>query len=325
MLKPAVRILALFLCLLAPVIFVQSGTYTNNNSDINEKINLLVLGKDDSSSLCDVIILVNVNTADKKLTALQIPRDTYINLGEDSYKKINGASKSLGGDIELCEKISESMGIDIDGYVSFDGDFVREIVDVLGGVELYVPIDMDYEDPYQNLSIHLKKGKQTLNGDQAISFVRYRKGYLRADIGRIDAQKIFLSALVKKLIEKTDAKDILPLSKVAMRYIKTNLPISRLISLGRAMQKTPIENICFATMPGEEVQSKKSGAWFYILSHLGCEELLQSIGADSLFDSEHIYSDKCRDEFEEIYNREIKARIYNAGEIDGEGIEIIPK
>ena len=197
MLKPAVRILALFLCLLAPVIFVQSGTYTNNNSDINEKINLLVLGKDDSSSLCDVIILVNVNTADKKLTALQIPRDTYINLGEDSYKKINGASKSLGGDIELCEKISESMGIDIDGYVSFDGDFVREIVDVLGGVELYVPIDMDYEDPYQNLSIHLKKGKQTLNGDQAISFVRYRKGYLRADIGRIDAQKIFLSALVK--------------------------------------------------------------------------------------------------------------------------------
>ena len=292
---------------------------------MKEKLNILLLGRDDSSGLADAIVIASVDTEQNILTLIQIPRDTYINLGENSYKKINGAAKILGGDRELCEKISQSMGIDVDGYVSFDADLVREIVDVIGGVELCVPIDMDYDDPYQDLSIHLKKGRQILNGEQAISFVRYRKGYLRADIGRIDAQKIFLSAFSATLIEKIDAKDILPLLKIAMRYIKTDLPTSRIISLGRAMYKTPIENIRFATMPGEEVQSERSGAWFYILSRSGCEEILQSIGADGAFDGGQIYSDKSRYEFEEIYNREIKARIYNAGKIDGEGIEIIPK
>ena len=325
MLKPALRILALCLCLLAPALFVQSITYTDNNSDIQKNINVLVLGKDDSSALADVVMIVNVNTTDKKLTALQIPRDTYINLGEGSYKKINGAIKTLGGDSELGKKISQSMGIDIEGYVSFDTAIVREIVDVLGGVELYVPMDMDYDDPYQDLSIHLKKGKQRLNGDEAVGFVRYRKGYLRADIGRIDAQKIFASAFARTLLEKTDARDVVSLSKIAMRYIKTDLPINELVSLGVAMYKTVPENISFATMPGEEVQSTKSGAWFYILSQSGCSEILGTIGSEGEFDNEHIFSDEKRTEFEEIYNRDIKAHIYNAADIDGKGIEIIPK
>jgi len=325
MLKPVLRIFALVICLLAPVFLVQSGTYKHENNEIPQTLSVLVLGKDDSSALADVVMLVNVNTTDKKITALQIPRDTYINLGDGGYKKINGASKALGGDGELCEKISMSMGIDIEGYVSFDTDLVREIVDVLGGVELYVPMDMDYDDPYQNLSIHLKKGKQILSGDEAVSFVRYRKGYLRADIGRIDAQKIFVSAFAKTLLEETDIKDVVPLSKIAMRYINTDLPVTELVSLGYAMYNTSPENISFATMPGEEVQSKKSGAWFYILSHDGCQALLDTVGGNVNFDVEHIYSDKDRYEFEEIYNREIKARVYNAAEIDGEGIDIIPK
>lgn len=325
MLKPALRILALCLCLLAPLLLVQSGTHKNNNVEIPETFTLLVLGKDDSSSLADVMMLVNINTAEKRAVILQIPRDTYINLGEESYKKINGASKFLGGDTKLCEKISDTMGIKIDGYVSFDTDLVRETVDILGGIELYVPMNMDYDDPYQNLSIHLKKGKQILNGDEAVSFVRYRKGYLRADIGRIDAQKIFVSAFAKTLLEKVGAEDALPLSKVMMRYVKTDLPITELVSLGFSMYKASPENISFATMPGEEVKSEKSGAWFYVLSRNGCEEILKSIGAESGFDREHVYSDRARAEFEEIYNREIKARIYNAAEIDGTGIEIIPK
>ena len=321
MLKPTLRLLTI--CLLAPLLFVRGGTYTHEENDVQENENILVLGKDDASSLADVIILANVNSADKTLTLLQIPRDTYVNFGDDC-KKINGASKHIG-DGELCKKLSESMGLDIEGYIAFDTDFVRELVDLFGGVELYVPMDMDYDDPYQNLSIHLKKGKQILNGSAAVGFVRYRKGYLRADIGRIDAQKIFVSAFAKKLIEKTEAKDILPLSKMAMRYIKTNLPISNLVSLGRAMCQISPENICFATMPGEEVKSPKSGAWFYVLSKSGCAKLVESIGAKSEFDKSHVYSDESRAEFEEIYNREMEARIYNAVDIDGEGIEIKPK
>lgn len=321
MLKPALRLLTV--CLLAPLLLVRGGTYTSEENEVPKTANILVLGKDDASSLADVIILANVNSADKKLTLLQIPRDTYVNFGDDC-KKINGASKHIG-DEALCKKLGESMGLDVEGYVAFDTDFVRELVDLLGGVELYVPMDMDYDDPYQNLSIHLKKGKQILSGSEAVGFVRYRKGYLRADIGRIDAQKIFVSAFAKKLIEKTEAKDLLPLSKMAIRYIKTNLPISKLVSLGRYMRQTLPENISFATMPGEEVRSEKSGAWFYILSKSGCAKLVEDIGSEGEFDKAHLYSDASRDEFEEIYNREIEAQIYSAADIDGEGIEIKPK
>ena len=325
MLKPAMRITALVLCLLAPVLLVQSGTYKNDKTEIPETLNVLVLGKDDSSSLADVVMLVNLNVTEKSLSILQIPRDTYIDLGDGNYKKINGASKLLGGDGELCRKLSESLGINIGGYVSFDSELVRKMVDAIGGVEVFVPADMDYDDPYQELSIHLKKGKQKLDGKEAVGFVRYRQGYLRADIGRIDAQKIFLSAFAKTALEGLSVKDILPLSKLALRYIRTDLPINRLVALGVAMKDITADRISLATMPGEEVQSQKSGAWFYILSKSGCEEILKRIGAESGFDASHIYSDKSRAEFEEIYNREIKARIYNAAEIDGEGIEIKPK
>lgn len=323
MLKLCLKTVALFLCLLASVLLV-SGENEPQSIEAPQNTTLLLLGKDDVSGLADFVALLNVDAVQERVLLVQIPRDTYISIPGGRYKKLNGASKVLGSDGELCALLSNSMGIDIDGYVAFDSDFVKEAVDILGGVELYVPMDMDYEDPYQKLAIHLKKGKQRLNGEQAVGFVRYRKGYLRADIGRIDAQKIFLSALAKTAVERVEKKDIVPLARLAVRYVKTDLPIDRLVSLGGFAGKLTQEKLSFATMPGEEVQSKQSGAWFYLLSKAGCDELLKSLGGTG-FDMGHIYSDTSRTELEEIYNKEIKARIYNAAEIDGEGIDITPK
>ena len=285
---------------------------------------VLLLGRDDSSGLADAIALVFIDFQNK-ITLLQIPRDTYFRADEGGYKKINGASKILGSDTLLCKALSEAMGIDIDGYVSFESEFIRDAVDMLGGVEIDIPLDMDYDDPYQGLSIHLSKGKQTLSGSEAVGFVRYRSGYLRADIGRIDAQKLFLAAFANRVLEKIDGKDILPLAKMAVRYLKTDLSISEMAAIGRAALEVKAENISLATLPGEEVRSSQSGAWFYIASLAGCEALLTELGAEEGFDREHLFSDASRKEFEDIYGKEIYARIYSAEEINGEGIEIIPK
>lgn len=325
MLRPRLRMAALLLCLLAPLLLVRGGKNIKNQEEASRELNLLLLGKDDTSGLADVVMLLNANAEKKEFLLLQIPRDTYISTPNGQYKKLNGASKVLGGDSELCDAISKSMGIEIDGYVSFDTRLVSEAVDLLGGVELFVPMDMDYDDPCQELSIHLKKGKQRLDGKQAVGFVRYRKGYLRADIGRIDAQKIFLSAFARTALEKIEKKDIMPIAKLAARYVKTDLPINRLALFAGMTEGITAEKISFATMPGEEVQSKSSGAWFYILSKKGCAEIVKLLGGEGEFDAEHIYSDASRREFEEIYQKEIKARIYNAVQIDGEGIEITPK
>ncbi len=285
---------------------------------------VLLLGRDDSSGLADAMALVFIEP-ESRITLLQIPRDTYFRVDDKGYKKINGASKILGSDTLLCKELSRAMGIDIDGYISFESEFIRDAVDMLGGVEINIPLDMDYEDPYQGLSIHLSKGKQTLTGSEAVGFVRYRSGYLRADIGRIDAQKLFLAALANRVFEKVKGKDVFPLAKIAIRYLKSDLSIGEMAAIGKAALDVGAEDISFATLPGEEVKSSQSGAWFYIASLAGCEALLTELGAERQFDKEHLFSDASRSEFEDIYGKEIYARIYNTAEINGEGIEIIPK
>lgn len=322
--KSALRLLALVFCLLSPFLLTQSVT-GRENVNVSENINLLVLGKDDASDLADAVVLLNVDTTAKSVTCLQIPRDTYIELDGLNYKKVNGLSKQLGSDAAACKVISETMGVHIDGYISVDLAAVRKIVDTLGGIELYVPMDMDYDDPYQDLSIHIKKGYQRLSGDEAVGFIRYRDGYLRADVARMDAQKIFLSALAKKMTSQIASKDIMPLLNLAVKYVKTDLTVVELFSLCTVMLKVVPKDINFATMPGEAVQSKKSKAWFYILSKSGCEELLKTIKSADGFDKNHVYSNKTYAEFERIYNTKIEANVYNASQIDSEGIEIIPK
>lgn len=322
--KSALRIIACLFCLLSPLWFVQSELCDGDTVTV-ENVNLLVVGKDDVSDLADVVILLNIDLSNESVMFLQIPRDTYVNVGTGDYKKINGLSKQLGGDVAMCKAVAETMGVHVDGYVSFDTSLVKTMVDALGGIEVCVPLDMDYDDPYQDISIHLKKGRQLLNGDEAVGFIRYRSGYLRADIARIDAQKIFVSAFAQKLLDKVTLKDGIQLLNLAAKYVRTDVKLCELLELGVSLRKIATENISFATMPGEEVRSKQSNAWFYILSKSGCDKLLKNIGAVKDFDEEHVYSDKMRDEFEQIYERKIEANIYNAGQINDQGVEIIPK
>lgn len=319
------KIAVLLICLLAPMLFVGSAyENTGKESASDNRFNLLVCGKDSTSGLDDTIMLISVDETQNSVVFLQIPRDTYVDFGGDGYKKINGASQKLGGYKALCRELSDSVGVKIDGYVAFDSEFVKKAIDAIGGVEVNVPCNMDYDDPYQDLSIHLKKGMQTLDGKSAVGFVRYRSGYLRADIGRMDAQKIFIASLARSFAKKAKGLKLLSLASLSLRYIKTDVPINKLLATYNVLKDSSFEKMSFATMPGEEVRSKQSGAWFYILSKSGCRELVEKIGGVG-FDEAHIYSDKSREEFEEIYNREIKARVYTAEEIDSKGIEIIPK
>jgi len=160
----------------------------------------LILGKDKVSGLCDVIMIGSVDPVGDSAILLQIPRDTYAVYSEKGYRKLNGALNTLGAE-GFCEFISKNFGVAIDGYLLFDLEVFKRAVDAIGGVDVDLPFDMDYDDPYQGLSIHLDAGRQHLDGAEAEKFVRYRSGYVRGDLGRLDAQKIFMSALFKKLLE----------------------------------------------------------------------------------------------------------------------------
>lgn len=97
----------------------------------------------------------------------------------------------------MPDLLEDGLGIPVDFWAIVDLDGFSGIVDAVGGVEMDLTYDMDYEDPDQDLYIHLKKGVQTLNGDQAEQFVRFRYGYAQGDIGRVDGSESFYECVVQ--------------------------------------------------------------------------------------------------------------------------------
>ena len=112
---------------------------------------------------------------------------------------VNGIYEKYGMK-KLQQVINRTFGIYFDYYAIISTDAFVRIVDAVGGVDVYVQEDMDYDDPTQHLHIHIKKGNRHLDGKTAEGFVRFRSGYVQADIARLDAQKIFMTAFFKKLV-----------------------------------------------------------------------------------------------------------------------------
>ena len=174
----AVLLLAVICILVSTFAFKEEEQYApaglNGADEREDKTCILVLGKDKASGLFDVMMLVSFDESDKAACVMQIPRDTYAEYTEKSYKKINAAPKMLGEE-GFCKFLSESLNVQIKGYISFDLEAFSKAVDLIGGVEMTLPRALDYNDPEQGLYIHLSKGRQVLDGEKAQMLIRFRK------------------------------------------------------------------------------------------------------------------------------------------------------
>lgn len=207
-------------------------------------VNILVAGI--REGLTDMIMYVNFDVANKKINMLQIPRDVYP--GEE-YKtggtgKINAVSKLNGGIPTLVELVHEQYKLPIDYYLTIDIESLREIVDLFGGIDVYVPREMDYQGS------HLDAGMQRLNGNAVEFFVRTRHGdgYAQGDLARLDMQRYFYQGLFDRVRTAT-VWDIAKLAPVALKYIETDIPMSKLISIGVSFLKVNSANIMMCKMP----------------------------------------------------------------------------
>ncbi|WP_010252550.1 LCP family protein [Acetivibrio cellulolyticus] len=192
--------------------------------------NILFVGSDKLSGLYDTIGILSIDKENEKLKLIMIPRDLHIDYNEKvrHYLEIHGKADNPGfykincahnigpylkykGKFEpysmnfLAGVIKEKFGIEVDDYVKINPEGFVEMVDLFGGVDLEVPYDMNYDDPYQDLSIHLKKGMQQLNGKEAEGFVRFRQGYNTknehiqiGDVERKNNQLKFINAFIKQ-------------------------------------------------------------------------------------------------------------------------------
>ena len=270
-------------------------------------------------------MLVSVDTGERRVSVIQIPRDTYARFSDGSHRKLNSAVSALSAD-GLCRFLSESMCIGIEGYCSIDLDAFSEIVDAVGGVEIDLPFDMEYSDPAQNLSIMLKAGRQTLDGETAEQFVRYRSGYVRGDLGRMDAQKLFVSAFVKKVSEEMTPASMIKLVMAMLDDVNTNIGITKMTSLVSLFFEVGQEDITMLTLPGADIRSEASGAWYYVISESSSVEALREYaGADITaedFDKNKVFLNSSDESFSEIYNSYIEFIPSKASDINEGGIEI---
>ena len=289
----------------------------------NKTYNFLLLGRDDAARLCDVIILASFNLDNGDVSIMQIPRDTYFDCNGASYKRINGAYNSLGSAAAVADALSQALGIKIDYYLSLDLEAVEGIVDNLGGIDVDVPVDMDYDDPDQGLSIHLSKGKQRLDGKSAVEFLRYRAGYITGDLGRIDAQKLFLNAFVQRISEIKDPFALYNTFKMICDLSENNLRISEIVSIGLKCAKLKSGAVYYLTAPGEAVQSAKSGAWYYVLSAPSMNEILDArFDSNEKFDKESKFVDSGNKAFCDIYGKSYEIKIYTKDDIENNKINI---
>ena len=157
--------------------------------------NILVSGLDDDNGGSDTNILVRFDVPNKRIDLVSLPRDTLLH-NEYRNNKLNFAY-AKGGTELLMEQIENLLGIPVDFYVTVNLKGFIALVDQIDGVDFDIPINMDYDDPYQDLHIHFTKGPRHLNGQEAMEVVRFRHnndgtGYGTEDIGRIGTQQAFL-------------------------------------------------------------------------------------------------------------------------------------
>ena len=206
------------------------GEQTDPNDLVRRKgvYNFLLLGKDVKGSNTDTIMVVSYDTENNHVGMISIPRDTAVNRDWSRNKKINAAYYGAGLDT-LKAEIQQTFGIPIDYYFLIDLNGFIALVDELDGVEVYIPEDMNYDDPTpgEELHIHYTKGTHYLNGQQAMEVVRFRhnndgSGY--TDVGRSEMQRQVLLALVEKVVSWNSLTKVTSFLDIFNSYVETNLP-----------------------------------------------------------------------------------------------------
>lgn len=238
---------------------------------------VLVCGTDDGNGGSDTIMLAAVDVENKAVNVVSIPRDTLVN--EDwTVKKINSAYNRSG--IEgVQEQVEKIVGFPVDFYVTVDLKAFIDLVDAIGGVDFEIPINMNYDDPEQDLHIHYTAGMKHLTGQQAMEVVRFRHnndggGYPLQDLGRIETQQAFLKTVAEKMFSLQSVIKIPEFARIFFENVKSDLTLGEMIWFGNQLLEIGTENIHFATLPG--VAADVYGGSYYVLDKEECLALVNS-------------------------------------------------
>jgi LCP family protein required for cell wall assembly len=244
-------------------------------------INLLIIGTDkrsgkgnkgygDSGSVghADTTILLHVSKDRTNATAMSIPRDMIVDIPDCPTQQADGSTKNIPGTPEsrfnvslgqydrtpscTMRTVTELTGIKPDHFLVADFNAVKTLSTAVGGVDVCLKKDID--DPKSHLK--LSEGKHTIEGEQALAFVRTRHSVgFGSDLSRIKIQQQFLSSLMRKLKSNdtlSDPSKMMDLAEAGTKALTVDSQLDdlgKLASLGQEIGKVDPRNLTFTTVP----------------------------------------------------------------------------
>lgn len=235
---------------------------------LNKPCNILILGTDlyinaetrkAKPGRTDSMMFLHYNPQKQKFYSVSIPRDSYVSVPGYGMQKINSAFV-FGGIPLVKEALENVLSRKIDYYIIINPDLLVKIVDLVGGIDLYVDKDMHYTDTAQNLKIDLKEGYHHLSGKQAGQFIRYRMDPM-GDLTRVGRQQVFLKALFKKIARPSQLAKAPFILKLLGQNIQTNMSQKEIVLLLNSVRMLSWDDIETFMLPGT-TRDEEPGNYF---------------------------------------------------------------
>lgn len=241
---------------------------------LKEPINILLLGVDSNDAdvgRSDTIMVARLNPDTGAINIVSLPRDTYAEIGDKGYSdKVNHSlNYGVGTTIETVENFFD---IKIDYYVAVDFKAFTKAIDALGGIEINVDKRMKYTDVAGNLYIDLQPGLQTLNGEQALGYARFRHDNL-GDLGRIDRQQEVIRAVLDKSTDIRSITKIFDVIDVVGEHLKTDIPRGEMVKIFTTYRDFTGEDLISTKVDGESKRFGEQNLWYYVVDDAERERL----------------------------------------------------
>ncbi|WP_200817680.1 LCP family protein [Calothrix rhizosoleniae] len=229
---------------------------------LTQPMNILVLGvepvpdavdgsPESFTAQSDTMLMVRFNPEkdNKTVRVLSIPRDTMIAIPEKGLTKVSKANAD-GGAVLAARMVSRTLSnAPIHRYIRISTNGLQELVDQLGGVEVFVPQPMVYQDATSGLDINLVSGWQTLNGKQALDFARFREQGT-GDLGRVQRQQALLVGLRERLLSPSVLPKLPQLTRMMGKYLDTNLKVEEIMALVNFSLNLEQDKLQMTMLPG---------------------------------------------------------------------------
>lgn len=241
-------------------------------------------------SLTDTIMIASYNPNSQRAVLVSVPRDSFTGTNVKRAKasdKINAIYNLTKDPTETVEAVNELTGLDLKYYAIVQTEALIELVDALGPIEYNVPIDMDYDDPTQDLHIHLDAGVQQIDGEKAEQLLRFRKNndnttfpsdYGDNDIGRMRNQREFLTAVVQQTAKIGNITKLGSILDIASRNLITNVDFNTLKDYLPYAVEFSTENLLTESLPGEVPDlSKTNGVSIFVVDEEETKQMIKEL------------------------------------------------